>query len=147
MSCVPRGTVEGKGRGKGRTNVASDIRVETAEDDVAVGKLRGLALAHDEVADGAHGGGLLPFRGVAVLLAGGARGGANGDELEVGQLAEQQNKTLSDGACASKDAWEKRYRSAVIRHAISHEPRPCARNTAEAMVRLTYRTSLLGTRP
>jgi hypothetical protein len=55
------------------TNIASDVRVKTAEDNIAVLELVGLALSHDHVGDIAHGRGLLPSHGILVLLAGGAR--------------------------------------------------------------------------
>lgn len=87
-----------------RTNLASDVGVQAGEDNVAVRKLGGLALAHDEVAKGAHGRGLLPADGIAVFLAGGAGGGADCDELEVGVLREEENEALADGAGAAKDA-------------------------------------------
>ncbi len=56
---------------RGHTDLTSDVGVQPAEDDVAVGELAGLALAHDEVAYGVpHGRGLLPAHGIPVFLAG-----------------------------------------------------------------------------
>lgn len=55
------------------TDIASDVRVKTAEDYIAVLELLGLALSHDHVGNIAHGRGLLPSHGILILLAGGAR--------------------------------------------------------------------------
>ena len=52
-------------------DVTGHIAVETAEDDVTVGELGSLALAHNQVANlGGDGARLLPSDGVTVLLAG-----------------------------------------------------------------------------
>lgn len=88
-----------------RTDFAGHVRVQAAEDDVAVAKLGGLALADDHIADGADGGGLFPADGIAVLLAGGTGGGADGVEGEGGMLGEEEDEALADGASASQDAW------------------------------------------
>ncbi len=88
-----------------RTNVAGHVRVEAGKDDVAVGKLAGLALAHHHVGDLAHGRGLLPADGVLVGLASGARGGADGVQHQRGMLGEEQDEALADGASGAEDAW------------------------------------------
>lgn len=64
------------------TDFACYIRIQTAEDNVTLRELAGLALLHDQVTHGTHGGGLLPPDGIAVLLACGLRRGANSDKLE-----------------------------------------------------------------
>ena len=89
-----------------RTDFTGDVRVQAAEDDVAVGELAGLTLANDELADGTHGGGLLPPHGILVLLAGGPGRGADGVEDEVRVLGEQQDEALADGARAAQDTCE-----------------------------------------
>lgn len=86
------------------TNLAGNVRVKTAEHNVAVAELRGLALADDEVGDGAHGRGLLPPHGIAVFLASRAGRGADSDELEVWVLRQKQDETLADGAGAAENA-------------------------------------------
>lgn len=55
--------------GAARTYLAGDVRVQPAEDDVAVGEFASLALADDEFADGPHGRSLLPPHRILVLLA------------------------------------------------------------------------------
>lgn len=77
------------------TNVSSDVRVQPTEDDVAVGKLARLALAHYQFADGPHGPGLLPSDGILVLLAYGTGRGTDGVEDEMRVLREKQNEALA----------------------------------------------------
>lgn len=103
-----------RGGDGGRTNLPRDVRVETAEDDVAVAELGRLALAHDHVRDGADGRGLLPPHGILVLLARGARGGADGVEDEGGVLREEEDEALPDGAGAAQDAWCANCQSGVL---------------------------------
>ncbi len=91
---------------EGPLDVAGDVAVEAAEDDVAVGEQLGPALTHHQLAEGvAHGLGLLPVDGIAVPLAGGPRGGADGDELQVRVALQQEDESLADGARAAEDAW------------------------------------------
>lgn len=99
-----KGRVEGDGGGEGHTDLASDVRVETAKDNIAILELLSLALSHDHLGDVAHGRGLLPPHGILVLLAGGARRSADGVELQEGVLGEEEDEALADGAGASEDA-------------------------------------------
>ncbi len=90
------------------TDLAGDVRVQPAEDDVAVGELARLALAHDELAYVAHRRGLLPPHGVPVLLAGRSRRGPDGVQDEVRVLRQQQDEALADGAGATQDTCVRR---------------------------------------
>jgi hypothetical protein len=95
-----------QGGGKRLTNLSSNVRIQPAENNVAVLELRGLALADNHLGDVlADGRGLLPPHGIAVLLAGGPRGGADGVELERGVLREEEDEALADRAGAAEDAW------------------------------------------
>lgn len=87
--------------------VARDVGVQAREDDVAFAlELIRAAVLHDELAESfAHGQGLLPFHGVAVLLAGAFRGGADGGEGEVRVQGEEEDESLADGASRSQDTW------------------------------------------
>jgi len=105
-SCSGCGEHARKASGQGRTNLAGDIRVQSAEDEITVRELGGLALAHDEVADGTHGRGLFPPHGIAILLASRSGGGTDGNKLKVGVLAEEKNEALANGASAAEDTWK-----------------------------------------
>ena len=99
-----RDALPSRGGGPRLTNIARHVRVEPAKDDVAVAKLGRLALPHHHVGDVAHGPGLLPPDGILVLLARGARRRANGVQLEVRVLREEEDEALADGAGAPEDA-------------------------------------------
>jgi hypothetical protein len=76
-------------------DVAGDVRVESAEDDVAVREEGGLALADNEVAYlRRYGRGLLPSYRIAVFLARRPGRGADGDEFEGGVLLEEEDEAL-----------------------------------------------------
>jgi hypothetical protein len=85
------------------TNVAGDVRVKTAKDNVTVLELIRLALPHHHLGDVAHGGGLLPPHGILILLARGAGRGADGVEGEVRMLGEEEDEALTDGASGTED--------------------------------------------
>lgn len=85
-----------------RTYLARNVRVQPAEDDVAVCEFTGLALADDELADSAHGGRLLPPYGILIFLARGPGRGANSVEDEMRVLRQQQDEALSDGTRGAK---------------------------------------------
>lgn len=95
------------GRSHEPTNVARNTRVQPAEHDIAVGKLGRLALLDDELARIADGRRLLPLHGVLVLLAGGPRRGADGVELDVRVVLEEEDEALAHGAGAPEDACER----------------------------------------
>lgn len=103
FTCYSLSRAELRETGEGHTDLASDVRVETAEDNIAILELLSLALSHDHLGDVAHGRGLLPPHGILVLLAGGARRGADGVELQEGVLGEEEDEALADGAGASED--------------------------------------------
>lgn len=90
---------------RGLTNLASDVRVQPAENDIAVGELGHLALPHNQLARIADGRGLLPADGILILLSRGARRGADGVQLEVGVLREEEDEALAHGAGATKDTY------------------------------------------
>lgn len=87
------------------TSVLCDIAVQTAEDDVdLVFELLGGAVLQNQVTQLlAHGQALLPLDGIAVLLAGAPRAGANGGKGEVRMEGEQKNETLSNTARGTKN--------------------------------------------
>lgn len=138
------------GRGKGgfkRTNVPGHVRVEAAEDEVAVGKLGGAALAHHHGGDGvAHGPGLLPPHRLAVRPAGGAGRGPDGVQPQQRVPREQQHEALPDGAGAAEDACgSSRHVSAVQDHDLASPPLPLPRCPPHSG-RWRRRTALLGGR-
>lgn len=73
-------------------------RVQAAEDDIAITELARLALLDDQIAHGAHGRGLLPLDGIAVLLASRLGRGADGDELQEGVVLEEEDEALAHRA-------------------------------------------------
>lgn len=85
--------------------MSGNVRVKTREDNVAVTELRGLALADNHVANDTDGGGLLPSDSVLVLLACGARRGADSVELQCRMLGEEEDEALAYRACTSKDTY------------------------------------------
>lgn len=95
-----------------RTNFSCYARVQAAEDDIAFTELARLALLNHQIAHGAHGGGLLPLDGIAVLLAGGLWRSADSDELQEGVVLEQEDEALADGAGGAEDTWIEQHVSA-----------------------------------
>ena len=95
---------KGTGKSSGLTNVARDTRIQPAEHDIAVGELARLALLDDKLARVADGRRLLPLHGVLVLLAGGPRRGADGVELDVRVVLEEEDEALAHGPRAAEDA-------------------------------------------
>lgn len=95
-----------------RTDFSRYARVQAAEDNIAFTELARLALLDHQIAHGAHGGGLLPLDGIAVLLACGLGRGADGDELQEGVVLEQENEALADGAGGAEDTWDEQHMSA-----------------------------------
>lgn len=89
-----------------RTDFTSNIRIQPTEDNITLLEVLRLALLHDNLGDVAHGGSLLPAHGVLVLLARGARRGADGVELEVRVLGEEEDEALADGASGAEDTCE-----------------------------------------
>ena len=86
-------------------DVAGYVRVQAAEDDVAVAEVGCLALAHDQIADGwGDGLGLFPLDGIAIFLSGRPGGGADGNEAKGGMLLEEEDEALADGPGAAQDA-------------------------------------------
>lgn len=85
------------------TNIACNVGVQTAKDNVTFEKLARLALLDDEVAHRAHWGGLLPLDGIAVLLACRLGRGADGNELEERVVLQQEDEALANGAGGAED--------------------------------------------
>lgn len=94
------------------TDFSCYARVQTAEDDVTITEFARLALLDDQIAHGAHGSGLLPLDGIAVLLAGGLGRGADGDELQEGVVLEEEDEALAYRAGGAEDTWMKQRMSA-----------------------------------
>lgn len=99
-------SVTGEQQSQWRTNLASDIRIQTTEDDIAVLEFRGLALPNNHLSNIANWRGLLPPHCILVLLAGGARGGTDRVELEGRVVGEEENKALTNGASAAEDTYK-----------------------------------------
>lgn len=94
------------------TDFSCNVRVQAAENDVAITEFARLALLDDQIAHGAHGCGLLPLDRIAVLLACGLRRRADGDELQEGVVLEEEDEALAHGAGGAEDTWMEQHTSA-----------------------------------
>ena len=86
----------------GSGTITHDGRIQPTKDDIALPELPRLTSLHHEpcvfLRQRLR---LLPRRDIPVPLAGRARGGADGVEVEVGVFDEEEHEALPDGASAS----------------------------------------------
>ena len=86
------------------TSLASDIAVQSGEDEIAIAELRSAALSKHQVAEALrHRGGLLPAHSILVLFAGIALRGTDGVKLQEGVISQKQDEALTNGASGTED--------------------------------------------
>lgn len=108
QSLLARRRGEGKLRGS-RAAVHTDFtryaRIQPTEDNITLAELTRFALLDNQVCHRTHRGGLLPFDGLAVLLARRLGRGTHSSEPEERVVLQQENETLANGPSGAEDAW------------------------------------------
>lgn len=86
------------------TSLASDVTVQTREDQITVAELRGTALAQHQLAQFlGHGRCLLPPGGILVLLVGRALRGTNSMKFQERVIGQQKDESLTYGASGTQN--------------------------------------------